>query len=99
MPCLPIHGLLENDTVSSARSLALQLIRTHPSAGTRRYGALYQRSAAALLRQAMTLEGTRRIVALRQVARRFRLTDAGFDALNQLATSWPDQGPAQIRGR
>ena len=91
--------LLQNDTVSSARSLALQLIRTHPSAGTRRYGALYQRSAAALLRQAMTLEGTRRIVALRQVARRFRLTDAGFDALNQLATSWLDQGHPELAWR
>jgi len=91
--------LLWRGTVSSARRLALQLIRTHPSAGTRRYAARYQRSAAALLRQATRLQGTRRIVALRQVVRRFRLTEAGFDALNRLATTWLDQGHPELAWR
>ncbi|MDC0176404.1 hypothetical protein OAJ60_05665, partial [Planctomycetaceae bacterium] len=91
--------LADGGTIRSARQVALQLLRSHPSAGTRRYRDLFEPEAARLLRQADQREGTQRIVGLQQVARRFRLTNAGFESLNRLATIWLDHGHPELAWR
>ena len=91
--------LFDKDRIRSARQVALELLRGHPAAGTRRYRGLYRETAAALLRQAGESEGTKRLELLRTIVRRFRLTDAGFRALNQLATMWLDQGHSELAWR
>ena len=91
--------LLHNGQLRSARRISLELIRSHPAAGTSRYQALYQQAANAMLRDAVRLQGVQRIVALRHVVRRHLLTSAGFHALNQLGTTWLDQGHTEMAWR
>ena len=91
--------LADGGAIRSARLVALQLLRSHPAAGTRRYQDLFGPEAARLLRQADQRDGTQRIVALQQVARRFRLTNAGFESLNRLATIWLDHGHPELAWR
>ncbi len=91
--------LFDQGTIRSARQVALQLIRTHPAAGTRRYRDLYRKTASSLLRRGDQTEGIERIELLRTVVRRFRLTDAGLRALNRLATTWLDQGHPELAWR
>jgi outer membrane protein assembly factor BamB/thioredoxin-like negative regulator of GroEL len=91
--------LLHNGELHTVRRISLELIRSHPAAGTRRYQALYQQTANAMLRDAVRLQGVQRIVALQHVVRRHLLTSAGFHALNQLATTWLDQGHTEVAWR
>ena len=96
----PVDSFLQSgNQIQSARRTAWEYIRNHPAAGHRRYAELYDATAAALLRRANLVQGAERLERLREVARRFRFTRAGFQALNRLATTWLDQGCPGLAAR
>ena len=67
--------VLHDRRPTSARKLALQMIRQHPAAGTSRYVEVFGTKASALLRQGRQTANSSH---LRETVRRYFLTPAGF---------------------
>ncbi len=81
--------VVENETYTSAKSAANRIIAKFPTGGSRLYEQQIGAEANSQFQQAVQ---TRSMILLAEVAVRFRNTNAGFDAIKNLAALAFDRG-------